>query len=116
MNTCRRGDVVLIEFPYADGDGTEIRPALVIQGDAYNAKRSKTVVAIITGNLKRRQDPSHVVIDPAIDPDCGLHGPSLVSCLNVFTLRQAFVLQTLGQLSPGLMTRVDSALAVGLDL
>ena len=46
----RRGEVVLVDYPYSDG-GSKIRPALVVQNDRDNARLAKTVIVMITGNL-----------------------------------------------------------------
>jgi mRNA interferase MazF len=78
-----RGDVVVVDFPYSDG-GSKVRPALVVQNDRDNARLAKTVIALITGNLRPAGDPSHFLVDPAA-PDgagSGLRGPSPVSCNN----------------------------------
>jgi mRNA interferase MazF len=43
-----RGDVVLIDYPYAAGSGTKVRPVLVIQNDRDNQRLLNTIVAQIT--------------------------------------------------------------------
>ena len=35
----QRGDVVLVDYPYATGSGTKVRPVLVIQNDRDNQPR-----------------------------------------------------------------------------
>jgi mRNA interferase MazF len=76
----QRADVVIVDFPYTDVGQSKRRPAVVVQNDRDNQRLRKTVVAMITGNLKRRGDPSHVFIDPAAEPSAGLSHPSLISC------------------------------------
>jgi mRNA-degrading endonuclease toxin of MazEF toxin-antitoxin module len=34
----KRGDVVLVPFPFQDKPGEKIRPAVVVQGDAENRR------------------------------------------------------------------------------
>ena len=48
----KRGEVVLVDFPYTDGRASKVRPALVVQNDQDNALLRDTVVALITGNIK----------------------------------------------------------------
>jgi len=113
-----RGDVVLVDFPFSDGAGGKLRPALVVQNDRDNQKIRKTVIAMITGNLRRRNDPSHFVIDPA-DPDgatAGLAGLSVVSCNNLFTIDQAAILRSLGHLSDPLKQKLNDCLKSALEL
>jgi mRNA interferase MazF len=88
-----RGDVVIVEFPLSSGTQSKVRPALIVQSDRENRRFTKTIVAMITGNLRRQAEPTHLLVDPA-DPasgSCGLHGPSLVSCINVYTIDQTSV-------------------------
>jgi mRNA interferase MazF len=49
----KRGDVVLIDFPFTTGSGSKKRPALVVQCDRNNARLHDNIVAIITSNLTR---------------------------------------------------------------
>jgi mRNA-degrading endonuclease toxin of MazEF toxin-antitoxin module len=85
-----RGDVVLVPFPFQDRPGEKIRPAVVVQSDAGNARLANTILAMITGNLKDAGQPATVLIDPATADGAGsgLHGPSLVKCYNLATVRQ----------------------------
>ncbi|MEK6262575.1 MAG: type II toxin-antitoxin system PemK/MazF family toxin [Planctomycetota bacterium] len=82
----KRGDIVLIDVPFAGGAGRKVRPALVVQADHYNQSYSNMVVAVITGNKKRKDDPAHLLIDPVNHPESGLRVPSLVSCVNLHTV------------------------------
>ena len=40
----QRGDVVLVNYPFASGVGTKIRPALVVQCDANNRRLDNTLI------------------------------------------------------------------------
>ncbi len=94
----QRGDVVIVDFPFTDVRVSKVRPALVVQNHRDNTRRRKTVIALITGNLRMDGDPSHLLIDPST-PDgapSGLHGPSLVLCNNLFTIEQTGILSTIG--------------------
>jgi mRNA-degrading endonuclease toxin of MazEF toxin-antitoxin module len=61
----RRGDVVTIDFPFTDQSARKRRPAVVVQADVYNRLIAKTVIAMVTGNLARRNDAAHVFVDPS---------------------------------------------------
>ena len=113
-----RGDVVLVDFPFSDGAAGKVRPALVVQNDRDNQKIRKTVIAMITGNLRRRGDPSHLYIDPS-DADgasSGLSFPSLVSCNNLFTVQQDSIQQVIGHLSDVLKQQLADCLKAALEL
>jgi len=49
----RRGDVVLVLYPFASGIGGSRRPALIVQNDRDNERLYNTIVAQITTNLRR---------------------------------------------------------------
>lgn len=40
----QRGEVVLVDYPYASGTGAKVRPALVIQNDRDNQRLLNTIV------------------------------------------------------------------------
>ena len=85
----KRGDVVVVPFPFQDRPGEKIRPAVIVQADAENGRLANTILAMITGNLADAGQPTTVLVDPA-DPDgagSGLTGRSLVKCYNLATVR-----------------------------
>jgi mRNA-degrading endonuclease toxin of MazEF toxin-antitoxin module len=115
----RRGDVVIVAFPYIGGGASKNRPAVVVQCDRLNGKLKNTVVAMITGNIRLvGKEPTQFLIDPAT-PDgqlSGLHHVSAVKCENLLTVAQADVVQTIGHLSPPLKRELDAALKSALEL
>ena len=113
-----RGDVVIVEFPYADGRRGKNRPSIVIQNDRDNRRLANTVVAMVSGNIAYSSESSQVLVDPISQEGAssGLHGPSVVKCCNLYTVRQQDVLKTIGQLSPVMMDRINHALRAALAL
>lgn len=95
-----RGDVVIVEFPYSDGRRGKNRPALIVQNDRDNRRLTNAVVAMISGNTLHATEPTQVFIDPAtaIGASSGLHGPSVVKCCNLYTVRQQDILRNIGRL------------------
>ena len=116
--SARRGDVVIVDWPFTTGGGTKPRPALVVQNDRDNARLTNTIVVMITSRTHRAGEPTQVLIDVST-PDgrqTGLHRTSVVNCINLFTVEQTKVLQTIGRLSAALIQQVDVALKVALEL
>jgi mRNA interferase MazF len=114
----KRGDVVLVAFPYVSGGGKN-RPALVIQCDRNNQRLSNTIVAMITGNIRlAATEPTQLLIDPATPEGkaSGLAYPSAVKCENLYTVDQRDVPRILGSLDPALMARIDDCLRAALSL
>jgi len=114
----KRGDVVIIDFPFTSGAQSKVRPALIVQNDRDNRQLTKTIVAMITGNLQRVGQPTHFLVDPATaeGASSNLHGKSVVSCINLYTVDQTSVLRTIGRLSSAAMAKVDECLRETLGL
>jgi mRNA-degrading endonuclease toxin of MazEF toxin-antitoxin module len=66
-----RGDVVLVDYPFAKG-GAKVRPALVVQNDRDNARMTNTIVAQISGNAARAKEATQHLIELTAEPGCGL--------------------------------------------
>lgn len=55
----RRGDVVLIPFPYTDLSAVKTRPAVVVSGDIYHAARTEMLLAYVSSQMSQ--------VNPTID-------------------------------------------------
>ena len=69
----KRGDVVIIDFPYSDQTGSKVRPSLVVQSDTLNPIRDDAILAIITSMSSGRPD-TEILIEVTDEPgsqDCG---------------------------------------------
>jgi mRNA interferase MazF len=114
----QRGDVVLVDYPYAAGGGTKVRPVLVIQNDRDNQRLLNTIVAQITSVTRRALEPTQVLIEittPA-GQQSGLRPNSVVNCVNLLTLDKDQVLRKLGSLPDALMQQVNNCLKAALEL
>jgi mRNA-degrading endonuclease toxin of MazEF toxin-antitoxin module len=114
----KRGDVVIVKFPYADGSRGKSRPSLVVQNDRDNARFANTIVAMISGNIRFAAEPTQLLVDPATaaGASSGLHGASVVKCGNLSTVRQEDVQQVIGHLSDQLMSQVNERLNAALEI
>ena len=114
----QRGEIVLEFYPIASGTGGSRRPVLIFQNDVYNQQIQNTIVAQITSNLARANDAADLLIDlKTFDgQQTGLLHDSVVSCLNLATLRDDRLDQVIGHLSDQLMTKADDCLKAALSL
>ncbi|MBU4273605.1 MAG: type II toxin-antitoxin system PemK/MazF family toxin [Planctomycetes bacterium] len=113
----KRGDIVIVNFAVYN-PREKVRPALVVQNDRDNARIQNSIVALITGNVRRAVEPTQLLLDQR-HPDftaSGLHKNSVVNCANLITIRQQDVLHTIGALSRNTMNQIDLCLKVVLDL
>lgn len=61
----KRGDVVLVDFPFTSGSQSKIRPALVVRNDVSNRRLSKTIIALIR-TIGRLDGPVLAQIDSCL--------------------------------------------------
>lgn len=54
----RRGDVVIVLFPFTDLSDRKQRPALVVSPDTYNCSSDDVVLLAITSQLPATLDPA----------------------------------------------------------
>lgn len=86
----KRGDVVLLDYPYVDGSGSKVRPALFVQNDWVNQRLTDTIVALITKSVSRVHEPTQLRIEVSTPEGrrSGLNQISAVTCGNLFTVAQ----------------------------
>ncbi len=114
----KRGDLVPLDYPYTNGSGSKVRPALIVQNDRDNQLLTNTIVALITKNVSRVQEPTQFLIDLAT-PDgrqSGLNQNSAVTCSNLFTVARTKVRRVIGSLPASAMARIDDCLITALGL
>jgi mRNA interferase MazF len=113
----RRGEVVLVDFPYPGGTGGKARPALVVQNDHDNARLLNTVVVQITGTTHRALEATQVLIELSVaGKRSGLAFDSVVNCVNILTLERGRIRRRLGALPELMMHRVNEALKAAMEL
>lgn len=114
----QRGDIVTADYPNSSGVGSKVRPVLVVQDNYYNARITNVLVANITSNLKNANDRSHYLIDLSTPdgPASGLLRNSVVSCINLATLRVDRIQRRVGALSDQAMRQIDECLKAALGL
>ncbi len=110
----KRGEVVLVDFPFADGSGSKNRPAVVAQADSLNGTIWETILATITTNSQ--PVPTAAIIELHENPRSGLRLACAVRCENLQTIDQRLVLGSVGHLSKRTMQRIDACLKFALGL
>lgn len=109
----KRGDVVLVDYPFSEGGGSKVRPALVVLADTYNRKLSHTVVAMISSSSSRIVgDSSQFVIELGTPElrQSGLWLRSVVMCEHLASVRQTSVLKSLGTLPASALIKIEDCL------
>ena len=116
----RRGDVVLVAFPFVAGGETrrKRRPAVVVQADRYNRRRAAVILVAITSTKAHRALPSKVEVgkDTPEGRGAGLRADSVVDCQTLVTIPRDELVAKLGRFSGDVMARIDRAIEDALGL
>ena len=90
------------------------RPVLVVQADAFNRSRLRTVLCVVlTSNTRLIDAPGNVLLAPQAT---GLPRDSVANVTQVVTLDEDFLAERAGRIPPKLMARVDAGLRLVLGL
>jgi mRNA interferase MazF len=109
----RRGDVLLVQFPFSGGTGSKARPAVVLSTDLYHEEWDELLVVSITSRPPRTLRPTdHALQDwrPA-----GLSQPSWVRS-HLATVDRRLVLRQVGQASPRDLVAIEQCLRLATGL
>jgi mRNA interferase MazF len=111
----RRGDVIVIDWPFSDLTGSKKRPAVVMQNDFLNGLIDDTILVQIT-TTQRRIPGTEVLIDTNVETSSGLRKVCVVNCMNILTQDQTLVLRTIGRLSDPVLRQIEDCLRSVLEL
>jgi mRNA interferase MazF len=90
------------------------RPVLIVQDDAFNRSRLRTVIAVVlTSNLRLVEAPGNVLI-PA--KSAGLPKDSVANVSQVITVDRDFLSEPAGRLRGQLLKDVENGLRLVLGL
>jgi mRNA interferase MazF len=111
----KRGEVVLVDWPYSDRQGSKLRPAIVVQADYLSGILDDTILVQVT-STKHGIPGTEVELDPATQTQSGLLHVSYAFCPNLLTADPANIDQTIGVLSDDAMTKIDDCLKATLGI
>ena len=112
--TIHRGDIYLADLaPVVGSEQGGIRPVLIIQNDVGNQHSPTVIVAVITGQIKHRYLPTHVLLEA---PGCGLLKKSMVMLEQLRTLDKGRLHFQVGHIDADKMNEVDTALGISIGL
>ena len=90
------------------------RPVLVVQADAFNRSKLRTVLCVVlTSNARLLDAPGNVLLPVAAT---GLPKESVANVTQVVTLDEDYLTERAGRVPPKLMAHVDAGLRLVLDL
>ena len=106
----KRGDVVLVPFPFTDLSSAKQRPALVVSADAFNSTRDDVLVAAITSQIPAQLAADEFMIPAGELAECGLPKPSILRLSKLVALHRQLVFKRVGALPVATLTQVMAQL------
>lgn len=96
----KQGDIVMIEFPFADVSEKKLRPAIVLSNERYNGYAN-----VLLAGVYGKKQPLSVRITNADLEKRRLRRVSYISMQNVFSAQKSLIKFTVDALTP--RTRKD---------
>lgn len=110
----RRGDIYYADLaPVIGSEQGGFRPVLIIQNDVGNRYSPTVIAAIITGQIKCRYLPIHVVLAAST---CGLSKTSVVMLEQLRTLDKDRLQQYAGHIAVDKIPQINMALGISVGL
>ena len=112
--TIKRGDIFYADLsPVVGSEQGGLRPVLIIQNDVGNKYSPTVIAAAITSRMGKARLPTHIDIHA---DGVGLSKDSVVLLEQIRTLDKRRLKEKMGHLEGGVMTRINSAIAVSFGL
>lgn len=113
MINYKRGDVVLVPFPFSDQTANKKRPAVIISTNDYNENSSDVIIIAVTSQINAVMEIGECLI---IDwQKSGLMKLSSIKPA-ISTIEKILIQKSLGKLSVRDMNSMNNALAELLEL
>jgi mRNA interferase MazF len=111
----RRGEIWWASLPLPRGSEPAYRrPVLVVQADAFNRSRIRSVMAVaLTSNTRLAAAPGNVLLG---GEQTGLPKDSVVNVSQVVTIDKSFLVDRVRRLPARRMRQIDSGLRLALGL
>ena len=109
----RRGDIYLANLnPFQGSEQGGTRPVLVLQNNTGNFYAPTLIIAPITSQLHKLDQPTHLLIGK----EGGLYQDSMVELEQIRTIDKSRVRYYIGKISQEIMRNVDEVVTVSLGM
>lgn len=111
----RRGEIWWASLPAPRGSKPGLRrPVVVVQSEAFNRSRIRTVIAaVISSNARLAEAPGNVALSRR---QSGLNRDSVINVSQLITLDRSYLTERVAKLSPKLLAAVEDGLRLVVSL
>lgn len=110
MTSYKRGDVVLVSFPFTDLSASKVRPALVVSSDYFHHSGLDVILVGITSQAGREKSKTDFLLSIENQRSAGLPKRSLVRLGKIFTLDCRLIRKKLGHIPDPTLSQLTSIL------
>lgn len=113
----KKGDIILIKFPFTDLTSIKVRPALVVSSDRYNNASNDALFMLITSQTSNMfMDDLLIEANHPEFTNTGLKKPSLFKIDRIVVLAKSIAKRKLGEIGPQISSEISQRLKKVLDL
>ena len=112
----KRGDIVLLPFPWTDLKNYTLRPALVISDDSYNKHSNDAIFLFVTTREYKDLYDLRLKKTDSSYKQTGLQAASTFRMGKLATLEQKLALRRLGYADEKLLRKIESGLKLLLNI
>ncbi|RVU54576.1 type II toxin-antitoxin system PemK/MazF family toxin [Anaerosphaera multitolerans] len=110
----KRGDIFYADLsPVIGSEQGGVRPVVIIQNNVGNKYSPTIIVAAITSQLNKAKLPTHVNVDAKGVP---LPKNSVILLEQIRTIDKKRLRERIGKFPENIMTEIDKAIKVSLDI
>lgn len=102
----KRGDVVLVPFPFTDLSASKQRPAVIVSSDSFNSQRFDVILVAITSNVPLILAEDEIAISSPDFRSSGLLKASIVKTGKLITIHQALIRKKIGILPSLILNQI----------
>ena len=111
MTGHKRGDIVLVPFPFTDFSTLKQRPALIISSDAFNRSREDVILVALTSQTNSASKGGNYLVKGAEQKRSGLLREGVVLVGKIITIDQRLIRGTLGAFSPKALADISKRIS-----
>ena len=113
MTPYKKGDIILVPFPFSNQTFSKKRPAVVISSDFYNSRYLDIIIMAVTSNTQNPLRIGECLIGDYAS--AGLLKPSVIKSA-ISSIDKSLILKKLGALSSSDLDLLDKTLKELLSL
>ena len=114
----KRGDIVLIKYPFTDLSGSKVRPAVIVSPDDFINKNDDILCLFISSSIPDHALSTDYILENTSPffSQTGLKVTSVFKCHKLALLNKSLVIRSLGNLHQNIMNEINNKLKLALGL